>query len=428
VGGGVAGLAAAGRLTQAGREVMLLEARPRLGGRVQTIIDPASGFPIELGAEFVQGDSAELFQLLSSAHLELEPFNERHAYLRGGLAQPFPDVIELVDRLLSSRSPGSDDVPVAQFLRRQLGQRIGSEELEAIRGYLEGFHAADLERFGLRALAENQAAEEADGESIYRLAGGYGALVEELSRRLEAGSVQVTTDCVVSKIGWREGEVRVYGHTPEGPGEWVAARVILTVPLSVLRLEPHEEGAVQIDPEPPGWKTSLSALHMGAAHRIVLQFDRAWWVESGRPVPSFIHGRDEPLPVWWTGSPPDAPFLTGWAGGLRAEALAGQSQEVVTRLAVQSLASIFGHPVSRVEQWLQRSYTHDWSRDPFSRGAYSYGGVGASAATELLRRPVADTLFLAGEAVNGQGRNATVPGALSSGLRTAAQLLGAAHE
>jgi monoamine oxidase len=68
-------------------------------------------------------------------------------------------------------------------------------------------------------------------------------------------------------------------------------------------------------------------------------------------------------------------------------------------------------------------YTHDWSADPFSRGAYSYGGVGALRARETLRRPVAGTLFLAGEAVAGNGVNATVSGALTSGLQAAAALL-----
>ena len=403
---------------------MLLEARNRVGGRVHTIADPASGFAIELGAEFIQGDSPELLELLGSAHLELKPFNERHAYLRGGLAQPFPDVMEQLHRVLQSRPSRSDDITVAEFLHRQVGIRLNSDELAAVRGFLEGFHAADLERFGLHALAENLAAEEEDGESMYRLAGGYGALVAELSRRIDAGSGRIMTGCVVTQIRWKEGEVRVQAETPQGRREMVAARLVLTIPPSVLQLERDEPGAVEIDPAPPGWKNALNVLHMGAARRIVLQFDRAWWVESGRPVPSFIHGRDEPLPVWWTGTPPDAPFLTGWAGGPRAEALAGQSPDGVTRRAVQSLASIFGHPVTRVEQWLQRSYTHDWSSDPFSRGAYSYGGVGAAATAELLRRPVGRTLFLAGEAINGNGRNATVPGALSSGLRTAALILG----
>jgi monoamine oxidase len=425
VGGGIAGLAAASRLAEGGRRVVLLEARPRLGGRVHTIIEPTTGFPVELGAEFIQGESVELSEIVREAHLQLRPMRERHAYLRGGLAQPFPDAMGLLDRLLTARS-ASADLTVEELLRRQLGAGVSPEELEAVRHFLEGFHAADLERFGVEALAENQAAEEQDGEGIYRMAQGYGALVQELSRRLKAKSVEVRTNWPVGHIRWKKGEVRV--EAEHGRGEIVAGRAVLAIPLSILQLGGEEQGAVELDPEPPGWADALTKLYMGAARRIVLHFEHPWWVESGRPVPSFIHGRDEPLAVWWTAAPPDAPFLTGWAGGSRAERLTGKSSETVTGLAVQSLASIFGLPVSRLEEWLRGSYTHDWSQDRFSRGAYSYGGIGAKAAVELLGRPVADTLFLAGEAVNGGGRNATVPGALAGGFRVADRMLGRVHE
>jgi monoamine oxidase len=67
---------------------------------------------------------------------------------------------------------------------------------------------------------------------------------------------------------------------------------------------------------------------------------------------------------------------------------------------------------------------HDWTADPFSGGAYSYGGVGAIEARAALARPVAGTLFLAGEAVAQRGRNGTVHGALASGREAAARLLG----
>ena len=53
IGAGVAGLAAARHLTAAGRRVLILEARGRLGGRIVTVRDALSPLPIELGAEFV---------------------------------------------------------------------------------------------------------------------------------------------------------------------------------------------------------------------------------------------------------------------------------------------------------------------------------------------------------------------------------------
>jgi monoamine oxidase len=120
------------------------------------------------------------------------------------------------------------------------------------------------------------------------------------------------------------------------------------------------------------------------------------------------------------------PFLTGWVGGPRAASVVGLSQHDLVDRALGSLSSIFGQQTRTLRNGLQAVHAHDWSTDPYSRGAYSYGGVGARAAREVLRQPRADTLFLSGEALATEGRNATVAGALSSGLRAAAALLGKA--
>jgi monoamine oxidase len=187
--------------------------------------------------------------------------------------------------------------------------------------------------------------------------------------------------------------------------------------------EGNTSAVSRLDPQPAGWDQALGKLEMGLAHRIDLQFETAWWIKRDQLTPGFMHGSGEPFPVWWTTTPPELPFLTGWAGGPRARALAGRGEDEVIRLALQSASSIFGHDSDDLERSLRAAYTHDWSSDPFSRGAYSYGGVGAAAAREALRTPVAGTIFLSGEALEPQGRNATVPGAFASGVRTAAALL-----
>jgi monoamine oxidase len=156
---------------------------------------------------------------------------------------------------------------------------------------------------------------------------------------------------------------------------------------------------------------------------MVLRFERPWWLKPGRPTPVFMHGRGEHFPVWWTSSPPEAPFLTGWAGGPRAASLAGHTVERLIPLALQSAASIFGQPAGRLARNLRAAYSHDWTTDPYVLGGYSYGGVGAAQARETLRRPVQNTIFLSGEALAQEGRNATVPGALTSGLRSADAVL-----
>jgi monoamine oxidase len=424
VGGGVAGLAAAGRLAEAGRRVILIEARARLGGRVHTVLDPASQHPIELGAEFVQGMSADLVQVLHQARLSLQELPERHVRGDGDETEQYADVESLVDRFLGLTLPKGGDVPVAQAIRQLAHTDFTSDEIEALSDYLEGFHAADLQRFGSAALAENQAAVTRDGPRVVRLEGGYGRLVSALGSRLDPDLVQVQTDTVVTGLRWQAGRVVVEARRPDGNMiELAASQAILTVPLGVLKAGKESEGTVDLDPLPTGWPEALGALEMGAARRIDLRFDTAWWMEANHSPSTFVLGRDQLFPVWWTTAPPSLPFITGWVGGPRAQLMAGRTHDEVARLALQSAASIFGRTVKMLESRVRAVYTHDWSTDAFSRGAYSYGGVGALAARETLRRPVAGTLFLAGEALAGDGLNGTVSGALTSGLQAAATLL-----
>jgi monoamine oxidase len=420
IGGGVAGLAAAVRLAEAGRRVTLLEARARLGGRVHTVLDPAHGHPIEFGAEFVQGQSPELFEMLERARLSLLEAPERHRRSKGQRTQQFPDVESLADRLLQS-TVSLGDLPVAEALRHLGPGEFTAGEIEALTAFLEGFHAADLERFGTFALAENQTVMVQDGPHLVRIKGGYGQLVSALSAWLDPGWVRVLTETSVTALRWRTGEVVVQARDPSGDAlEFTGSQAILTVPLGVLKAGKDVDAAVQLDPVPTGWPDALAGLEMGDARRIDLQFDAAWWMDSES---TFIHGKEQPFPVWWTSPSPTQPFLTGWVGGPRAHIMAGRPEEEVASLALQSVANIFGQRVSNIEPRVRGVYTHDWSTDPFSRGAYSYGGVGALRAREILRKPVAGTLFLAGEALAGGGVNATVSGALTSGLQAAAALL-----
>jgi monoamine oxidase len=71
---------------------------------------------------------------------------------------------------------------------------------------------------------------------------------------------------------------------------------------------------------------------------------------------------------------------------------------------------------------LHAALVHDWRRDPFARGAYSYVLVGGEGARETLAGPIADTLFFAGEATDTEEAG-TVAGALRSGARAARQIL-----
>ena len=90
IGAGVAGLAAARHLTAAGRRVLILEARSRLGGRILTVRDALSPLPIELGAEFVHGSPREMWRILDSSRLPVMEVMGDNYFSAGGKVQKSP--------------------------------------------------------------------------------------------------------------------------------------------------------------------------------------------------------------------------------------------------------------------------------------------------------------------------------------------------
>lgn len=137
----------------------------------------------------------------------------------------------------------------------------------------------------------------------------------------------------------------------------------------------------------------------------------------------FLFAPKREFPTWWTMLPQEAPVLTAWAAGPRAEALSRYDSGERKRRALGVLAEIFEMEFERLEKLVDEAFTHDWQSDPFSRGAYSYFLVGGAEAARKLAKPIAGTLFFAGEATDFSGHNGTVHGALASGTRAAKEVL-----
>ena len=69
IGAGLAGLEAARGLGGAGRRVIVLEARDRIGGRVHTVREPDWPVPVEAGAEFVHGHNSPTGKMVRAGRL-----------------------------------------------------------------------------------------------------------------------------------------------------------------------------------------------------------------------------------------------------------------------------------------------------------------------------------------------------------------------
>ena len=136
-----------------------------------------------------------------------------------------------------------------------------------------------------------------------------------------------------------------------------------------------------------------------------------------------MHVDNSLLPVWW--SEARGPVLTAWAGGPRAQRLSQEGPEATLATAIGVMASVFKLDHSKIRESLVASYTHDWMKDPFCLGAYSYTPVRMLDMPKRLAAPIAETLFFAGEATDAEGEQGTVHGALASGERAAQEILSA---
>ena len=82
IGAGVAGLSAARELSGAGRQICIIEARDRIGGRVLTQHLPDLPLPIELGAEFIHGEADSTFSIVDAAALTACELPDNHWWSR----------------------------------------------------------------------------------------------------------------------------------------------------------------------------------------------------------------------------------------------------------------------------------------------------------------------------------------------------------
>jgi monoamine oxidase len=160
---------------------------------------------------------------------------------------------------------------------------------------------------------------------------------------------------------------------------------------------------------------------MGYAIKVVLWFRTAFWerIHDGRYHDgAFFRCEGQPFGAYWTQFPVRSELIVAWAAGPKAIALAGGSQSELVDNALAGLGALFRDP-ALVRTEFEGGVVHDWSRDPFARGAYSYVAVGGGDARAGLAAPLDDTLFFAGEATSSDGQGGTVNGALETGERAA---------
>lgn len=427
IGAGAAGLAAAARLAEAGRSVLVLEARDRVGGRIDTRHEPGLGAAVELGAEFVHGVAPITRKWLERAGQSVLEIPDEHWRPANGRLDRYDGLFEEVQRAFRrNKERASHDVSFAQFLDVTLKDELSPHARESARSMAEGFDAADTTRASALPIVEEWTNESFIDSSQGRIEGGYSTLIGELMRSLPATLCKVQLQTVVHKVTWERGSVEIEGKFLDQPFVVIAPRAVVTVPLGVLQAPAGDAGHIAFEPSLATKQQALQKLESGPVIKLTLRFRSAFWeqFDDGRSRDaSFLHAENQPFQVFWTQVPLRAPLLVAWLGGPRVASVDSQGDVAhLAKQAVQSLDSLFGKQWDVADE-LEAVYCHDWQRDPFARGAYSYVGVGGGTAREELAAPLDGTLFFAGEATDNEGEAATVAGALQSGERAAHEII-----
>ena len=232
IGAGMAGLAAACELARSGVRVSILEARERIGGRVFTLRDPGSKFPMELGAEFIHGRPPEIWKPLKNSKAEILEVDGDNWCVEDGKLSPCA-FFSQVDDLLEKMTPKSPDESFLAFLDRLPAAKNESER-EARRraiSYVSGFNAANPALVGVQWLVKEMKAEERiEADRVFRARNGYEALLNILREHIGAYEIALHTGSVVASVTWKPGQVKIAARERGRPRTFHAAE-----PLSPCR-------------------------------------------------------------------------------------------------------------------------------------------------------------------------------------------------
>lgn len=315
IGAGLAGSAAAARLIDGGAEVTVLEARPRVGGRVESWTDDAWPVPVQFGGWLLGGADAELrgdLETLGTPIADLVPAGwfTADGEVEPVDAQPMQAAIDAASSLLA-------DVSLSDAFS-EAGVDVADPGITALLAFVAATTGAD---------AEEVSAWFPPAVPGGDLAASTGDVIPVFDGMLDGAQVRLSSP--VSRVAYDDTGVSLR----LGTGESLSFdRVVVTVPLGVLKQQ-----AIEFHPALPlTHRGAITALAMGAIETIWLQFEEPFW-DAEASIWHVVDG-DAPIRTWINLLPATGePILVGLVGGAAAEEFAALKTDEAVAAAASSL-------------------------------------------------------------------------------------------
>jgi monoamine oxidase len=426
VGAGISGLVAGRALRLAGVDVVVVEARDRIGGRTHTV--DIAGTPVDLGAAWVHdGVGAPTLPYIDALGGAVMP--ARITDLYAGAA-----VIDRENNSYPNDAAGANlEAALGAFLQNAQAlagtdtgaslsladaiEQILPDARPAIRAtlgrFLSSFDGADADDVGLVAFNQFFFGVGVEDHDVLPR-GGYRGLVDALATDLD-----IRLSSVVQAVRFDDDGVEIVIDRVGTTEVLEASHAIVTAPLGVLKAD-----AIEFDPPLPSAKlTAIATLGFGVFEKVVLAYDQQYWQpsESG----GIIVLDDETgqwlslidMSEWY-----QQPVLVAITTGTPARELA----DLTETERVAGVAAIVNEMTGGTAPAPVAFAASNWVNDPYSRGCYSRVGRNGDAASTIdsvtnLAAPHGRVLF-AGEATDLEAL-AIVDGAWKSGIREAKRLL-----
>jgi len=439
VGAGFAGLTAARLLQEAGRSVVVLEERDRVGGRTRT--ETRQGTWIDLGGQWIGPGQDRVVALVDELGFATYPQPEvgddvvldgNGARRLGSFVEAFTDdelvaYIELAGALEAIADQVPLDAPwsapeAAAWDATTLGDWVRA------RGVSDA--VADLFEVGVRAVFAASSAQlsllhaahyvhsaggwskltdSEGGAQQDRVEGGVQPLAEALAARLATGTVRLGEP--VTRIVQGEGGVEV--DAASGPMR--AKRVVVAVP-------PTLAGRIAYEPALPARRDQL-VQHMpqGSVIKFHVLYDEPWWRAEG--LSGMVLSPHEPIGVTFDCTPPAGTpgLISGFFEGPDAVAHGERTMDERREVVVGVLARTLGERARDVLDYVDL----DWSAEPYTRGCYgAHLPPGAwTVYGAALREPVGCIHWAGTETA--ERWTGYIDGAIDSGQRVASEVLAA---
>jgi len=417
IGAGMAGLAAAKKLTEQGLTVTVLEAKANVGGRVYTERS-VDGIPMDLGAGWIHGpDPANPITGLVPAGTTTYQTDDNSIRITdangndvtatqfgSGSTTGSSRYAALIAGTKSYAAAAAADLSLADAIKAVDANALSDPYLlYPLNTTLEFDKGGWLEAFSAKNYSDD---EKYPGKDVL-FPTGYDAIPKALAKNLDIRLSQPVTGISYSASGVT---VTTAKET------FTADYAICTATLGVLKA-----GSIAFSPTLPAEKLgAISRLGMGKINKLFMVFDSAFW-----PTDLQYFGYHSPIRGRYSyflsyKKFVDVNCLVTFGFGQQGAELEKMTNDQLIADVMPSLTKVFGAgAVAPKKVFLTR-----WNSDPYALGAYSFAAVGSGYDDHVLLAKPVDRLLFAGEHTHEKYR-ATTHGAYLSGIREADRILAA---